>query len=80
MHTRYCLCLTGSNDYTPVSDAELVFQPISVSQPVCADILVVDDGILENNENFLVILDSSDRAVTIATSISTINIINDDRK
>lgn len=53
---------------------------MSISQPVCADILVMNDGILENNESFLVILSSLDRAVTIATSISTVNIINDDSK
>lgn len=57
-----------------------MFQPVSVSQPVCVDILVADDGILENNENFLVLLSSSDRAVTITSSISNVNIINDDRK
>ena len=57
-----------------------MFQPISMSQPVCADILVEDDGVLENNENFLVILSTNDRAVTITSSICNVDIINDDRK
>ena len=51
-----------------------------MSQPVCADIPVEDDGILEDNENFLVILSTNDRAITITSSICNVDIINDDRK
>jgi hypothetical protein len=51
-----------------------------MSEPVCADVFVDDDGILENDENFLVILSTNDRAVTITTSISNVDILNDDRK
>ena len=63
-----------------MSDAELVFQPISMSQPVCVDILIEDDGVLESDENFLVILSTTDRAVTITSSICNVDIINDDRE
>ena len=86
-HVKLLLCEThtlfvylDSNDYVLFSNAELVFQPESASQPACTNISIVDDGILETNENFLVILSCSDRAVTIASSISTVNIINNDRK
>lgn len=57
---------------------EITFQ--SASQEVCTNILITEDGILESQEDFSVILSSSDRAVVTTSSTSTVTIINDDRK
>ena len=68
---------TGSVDYAPVSSIALTFQ--STTDSPCSEIQIFEDGILEREEDFLVILSNSDRAV-VTNSISTVNIINDDRK
>ena len=55
------------------------FQPSSTSVPQCNEIQIVDDSVLESTENFQVILDTSDIAVEIDSSIATINILDNDR-
>lgn len=63
-----------------MSNVEIRFQPASVSQPQCADIQLVDDNVLENDENFFVILSSLDSAVLTNPSTATVTINNDDGK
>ena len=70
----------GVEDYSPVSNIELLFQPASASQPQCVDIQLVDDSVLENNETFLVTLSSSDSAVLTNPNAATVTINNDDGK
>lgn len=71
---------TGSDDYTSVTNAELVFNPNFASQSVCDDLQVREDGAYEADETIIVILSTSDRAVILNPAVSTINIRNDDRK
>lgn len=59
---------------------ELRFGVASANQPECANILLVDDDILENDETFFVVLSSSDIAVTINPDTATVTINNDDGK
>ena len=59
---------------------ELRFRVASATQPQCADIQLVDDSILENDETFLVILSSSDSVVMINPNTATVTISNDDGK
>ena len=57
---------------------ELLFRPASTTQPQCADIQLVDDSVLENNETFLVTLSSSDSAILTNPDATTVTINNDD--
>ena len=59
---------------------ELRFRVASASQPQCADIQLIDDSILENDETFFVMLTSTDRAVTINPNAATVTINDDDGK
>ena len=72
--------MIGDADYFPVSDRALTFQPSFASQQVCGDIRLVNDSILEINEQFLVVLSSSDNAAVIDSNTATVTINNDDRK
>jgi hypothetical protein len=70
----------GQQDFTPVSNRVVSFQPSLASEPQCNEIQIEDDSILESTENFQVILDTSDRAVEIDSSTANISILDNDRK
>lgn len=70
----------GTDDYSPVSSMELSFRVASATQPQCADIQLEDDSVLESDETFLVILNSSDSAVLTDPNTATVTINNDDSK
>ena len=59
---------------------ELHFGAASATQRQCADIQLVDDSILENDEIFLVSLSSSDSAVLTSPNTTSVTINNDDSK
>ena len=59
---------------------ELHFRAASATQHQCADIQLVDDSILENDEIFLVSLSSSDSAVLTSPNTTSVTINNDDSK
>ena len=59
---------------------ELRFRAVSATQPQCADIQLVDDSILENDETFIVILSSSDSVAMINPNTATVTISNNDGK
>ena len=67
-------------DYTSVSNMELIFRQASASEPLCNNIQLENDDILESDESFFVILSSSDRAVTLEPNNATVIINNDDSK
>lgn len=70
----------GVNDYLPVVNNGLIFQPATASQPQCGDILLVNDNVLESAENFLAVLSRSDTAVTINPNTAVVAIEDDDSK
>ena len=78
MHSYYFFL--GSDDYTSVSSMELSFQPATVTEPSCGDVQIANEDILEDDESFTVILDSSDNAVVINSNTVTVTIRNDDSK
>ena len=78
--SSYTFSCKGQEDFTTVLNMVVNFQPSSTSVPQCRQIQIEDDSILENTENFQVILDTSDRAVEIDSSTATVNILDNDRK
>ena len=44
----------------------------------CDQVIIIDDGILENNETFFVQLESSDDVVTVSLNSAPVTIIDDD--
>lgn len=59
---------------------ELSFQPATANEPSCGDVQIANEDILEDDESFSVILDSSDNAVVINSNTATVTISNDDSK
>ena len=70
----------GSDDYTSVSNMELSFQPATATEPSCGDVQITNEDILEDDESFIVTLDSSDNAIVIDSNTATVTIRNDDSK
>ena len=44
----------------------------------CDQVIIINDGILENNETFFVQLESSDDVVTVSLNSAPVTIIDDD--
>ena len=59
---------------------ELTFRPATATESHCGDIQITNEDVLENDESFDVILGSSDSAVIINPSTTTVTIRNDDSK
>lgn len=76
----YIFTCIGSDDYTSVSSMELTFRPATSTNPQCGDIQITDEDILEDDESFSVILDSSDGTVMVSPSTATVTVRNDDGK
>ncbi len=57
-----------------------VHKELSVSTDVCAQVIILDNSILERDKTFLVTLASNDTAVEIARSETLLTILDDDRK
>lgn len=73
--------LHSGRDFISVVNMEFVFLPDSVdNQSRCGDITTEADDILENTENFQVILNTSDTAVTVNPRNALISILDDDCK
>ena len=68
-----------SNDFLPTT-VELTFQPTTATQPQCADIAIVGDEILEDDEEFSLFLSTGDPDVIIGLASATVTILNDDSK
>lgn len=70
---------SGSVDYVAIPNLTLQFDENTLSQSVT--IVISDDSILEDNENFFGSLSSSDNAVDLTPRMATINIfdLNDGR-
>ena len=62
---------TAPNDYTSLSE-DISFQPATTSQRICTSVTVDDDMVLEAEETFLIILETSDtRVILIAENSRT---------
>lgn len=65
-------------DYTPAT-GNLTFEA-GVLEPQCADVGIVNDTILENQEIFFVVISTSDSGVMVATNMTTVFILDNDGK
>ena len=70
------LVLAAGSDYTPINTT-LTFTP-SDSSEQCEYIIILQDSILEDPENFLVHLATSDEDVKLQYNYSTITILDND--
>ena len=62
------------------SNVGLTFQPRSADVPQCDILQLINDDILESDENFRIILSTSDSAVVINPDTTLVTINNDDCK
>ncbi len=67
---------TGTSDYAP-TNLQLIFQS-QQPVPACVNITILDDDVLEDIEEFTVVLSSNDSAVVITRNTTTIFIPNAD--
>lgn len=65
---------TGAVDFVAISDMTLQFDENTLSLPVT--VTINDDNILENNENFLGNLNTTDVALILMPGEATINIFD----
>ena len=68
-------CIAGPGDYTEVS-VQLSFQP--GESEMCTAISITNDAILEDSETFSVQLNTTDQAVILNPSSSTVTILDND--
>lgn len=72
---------SGGNDYVSVNDL-VTFEPQPGGQPTqqCTDITIRDDEVLEDNEMFMVEIQTSSRGVSLdsLTSSATVVIVDED--
>ena len=59
---------------------QLTFNPGNGLQEDCATITVMNDTILEGDENFSVVLTTTDPDVTISPNTTVVTVTNDDSK
>ena len=71
----YVGILLAGMDFQPLA-IELTFS--ALDRILCANITILDDEILENNETFTVQLSSNDPDAIVAVPQSTVTIIDDD--
>lgn len=65
-------------DYTPLSGVELTFEQGATER--CINLQLAADNVLEDDENFQLILTSSDDAVITNPDTTVVTINNDDSK
>lgn len=63
-------------DYLPTTQ-ELLITPTNVAMPQCVPIPLLDDDTFEMNENFSVLISTTDDAVQLTTSSAVVVIEND---
>ena len=70
---------TSGSDFQPIQNTTVTFQPGETGQkPVVINIL--DDQILENDEQIVTFIASSDSDARVVTSTATVTILDDDCK
>ena len=69
---------TGGQDYDPILHLPLFTTSNNNGSFQCTNISIFNDSILEDTEEFQVLLTSSDPAVRIVRNVSTVYIIDDD--
>lgn len=73
----YCLAKPStaiSNDYVPVADLSLTFTPTNGRH--CFDMIILEDTVPEDDENFILKLTADDSVVILAPSMAEVRIID----
>lgn len=68
---------TAPGDYISFNGT-VSFQPASSTAPLCVDITIINDIVLENDETFTVRLSSPDEDVIVESRDATVTISDDD--
>ena len=64
----------ASSDYTAISSQPVTFS--SAPSQMCVSIAIIDDRMVEPNERFTVVLESTDPAVQLTSPTATITILD----
>ena len=75
--TYFIFPLLAADDYGNLNQQDLEFTN-QTSRRICTEIPIENDSILENNETFTVIINSSDVSVIIEDPLITIVIVDND--
>ena len=75
--TCRCFFLSAGRDYLPISSTRNL---TSSTAMVAVLIPIIDDSVVESNEQFTVVLSSSDPNVLTSVNQATVTIVNDDCK
>ena len=67
------------SDFSSIEESIVVFLP-GGERRMCLDVLIEDESILENNEQLILLLNTSDAAVLLNPNMTRIIINNDDGK
>lgn len=77
--TLYIRVITAS-DYSPTVTTLEYFPSSSISQVLCTNITVTNDGVVEDTEEFLVEINTTDSSVKILQSRSSVLIMDSSSK
>lgn len=76
--TVYLSVLVGIDDFDP-SPINLTFQPTMITgAQECRELLIVNDLVVEETDEFIVFLNSSDEGVMIGLSSTIVAIVDND--
>ena len=73
------LTYTVERDFSSINKSDVVFLP-GGERRMCLDVLIENESILENNEQFFLLLNTRDAAVLLNPNMTRIIINNDDGK
>ena len=68
---------TAINDFIPTT-SELSFDALTASQPVCQNISIINDEIIEGVEDFVVVLTAVSAAADVVNGVATVSILDND--
>jgi hypothetical protein len=74
----YVPVAAADDDYITISEAVTFSAGSQDGDIECVDIFIVDDGALERNETFTLILTTSDPDVMLGNNVTTITIIDNE--
>lgn len=74
---QYPTLAAAGHDFENTSQS-LVVPPGPAGLRVCADITIIEDRVLEDEETFSVVLDSSDPSVGVSPNVALVIILDND--
>ena len=70
--------VAGNSDFTPISE-DIVYDRETANGTECFSVSVVNDEVLENDENFRVVLQTStDAVIEFVNSVILVTVVDDD--